>query len=99
MHGHKCVCLKFSKCPNRLFGIHMNLAAGGRIISTDRQQSDVDIVALADFPEAGKESAIAAVKNGAAIHLNGKTSEAPVKIGQKTCSPVIAGGQRNLDRP
>ena len=67
MHRHQSFRAKFFKGLHRFLRIHVHFAAGGRVVGADRKERDVDLVALADFLEAGEVRAVAAVKNRAPI--------------------------------
>jgi len=54
MHWHQSLSAQFLERLDCLFGIHVNLAAGGRVVRADGKQRDVNRVALADFPEPRK---------------------------------------------
>ena len=69
MHRHQRFRTQFVEGFDRFLGIHVDFATGRRVVSADRQKRDIDIVVFADFPEAGKVSAVAAMKNVAAINL------------------------------
>ena len=99
MHRDQGVGTYLKKCLNRFLGIHVNFAACGRFVRANRKQRDIDPVAVADFLEAGKVSAVAAVKNSAAIRRDHKTAEIAMQIRQETGAPVVTGGERNLERP
>src|SRR5204863_3130794 len=79
--------------------VHVSFTAGWRLVSADRKQSDIDLVALADFLEPGEVSAIPAVKNGATIHGDDKSAEVAMQVGEKSRPPVMTRRQRNLERP
>lgn len=76
----------------------MHFAAGRRIVGTNGQKRDVDLVVLTNFPEAGKEGTIAAMKDCSAVHVNDKPAEATMQIGEKTRAPMITRGQGYFDR-
>ena len=76
----------------------MNFAAGRSFISAYREQCDVDVVAVADFLEARKVSAIAAVKNRAAIRSDDESAEIAVQVCKKPGTPVVTRRERNLQR-
>src|SRR5205823_5244263 len=75
MHRYQGFSVKFEESFHGLFRIHVNFAAGWCLISADRKQGDVDLVALADFFEPGEISAVAAMKNRAAIHRDDESTE------------------------
>ena len=75
MHRYQSFSVKFEESFHGLFRIHVNFAAGWCLISADRKQGDVDLVALADFFEPGEISAVAAMKNRAAIHRDDESAE------------------------
>ena len=77
----------------------MNFAARRRFVSANWKEGDLDVVALADFLEAGKVSAVATVKDRAAIGGDHKPAEIAVRIREKPRAPVMAGRERNLQRP
>ena len=74
----------------------MNFAPTRRIVGPDWEQRDFDVVALADFLKSRKVSAVAAVKNRAAIYMNHKAAKSAMKIGEKPRAPVMTGCERNL---
>ena len=76
----------------------MNFAAGGRVISANGKKCDVDLVAVADFLEPGKVSAVAAVKNRAAIRSDHKSAEIAMQVGEETGAPMVTRSERNLER-
>ena len=67
----------------------MNFAAGGCLISADRKQGDVNLVALADFLESGKISAVATMENGATIHGDDKSAKVAMQVREKSGAPVM----------
>src|SRR5207247_6853618 len=75
MHRYQSLSVKFEESFHSFFRIHVNFAAGWCLISADRKQGDVDLVALADFFEPGEISAVAAMKNRAAIHSDDESPE------------------------
>src|SRR3954471_24363242 len=99
MHWDKRVGAKFQKSLHRFLRIHVDLPPGRRVIGADRQQRDVDIVAVADFLESLEVGAVATMKNRAAIHFHDKSAEAAVKIGEKTRAPMRTRRKRHLERP
>src|SRR5258708_38696552 len=68
------------------------------VVGANRQKRDLDVMAFADFLEAGEIDAVAAVKNRATIRFDNETAEAAMQIGQKTGAPVMTRGQRNFQR-
>ena len=61
----------------------MNFAAGGRFVSANGEQCDLDLVAVADFLEPGKVSAVATVKNRAAIRSDYKSAKIAMQVGEE----------------
>ena len=98
MHRDESLRFQFNERFDRFFRIHVNFAAANRLVSADGQKRDVDLVMFADFPEAGEESTVAAMKNRSAIHGDGKPAKTAMQIGQETRAPMITGRQRNFDR-
>src|ERR1700680_1286502 len=94
-HGFRA---QFEKRLDRLLRVHVHFATGWRLVSADRQQSDVDLVTVADFLEAGKISAVAAMKNGAAIHHDDEPAKGAMQIGQKSRAPVMARCKGDFQR-
>ena len=93
MHRDQHFCAEFDERLDGLLGVHVHLPASRRVVSADRQQRDVDLVALTDFFEAREISAVAAMKNRAAIHSYDESAEAAMAIGQKTRAPMMRGGE------
>src|SRR5947207_4734969 len=98
VHRDQSSRAQFEKRLNGFLGIHVNLAAGRCVVPADRQERDLDIVAFADFLEAVEVSAIAAMKNRAAIHLDNEAAEDAVKTGEKRRAPMRTRRQRDFDR-
>src|SRR5207302_3574656 len=90
MHRHQSLRAQLEKRLHGFLGIHVDFAPGRRVVTADRQQRDLDIVPLTDFLEALEVSAVAAMENRAAIHLDDEPAEAAVKIGQETRAPMRA---------
>src|SRR5437762_3459230 len=80
MHRHESFRLQLEESLDRFLWIHVNLAAGGRIVSANGQERDLDVVALADFLEAVEVGAVATMKNAAAIHFDDETAKAAVQV-------------------
>src|SRR5207247_10575092 len=99
MHRHQRFCAKLEKRPHRLFRIHVNFAAAWRFIGANRKQSDVDLVVLADVLEPWEVSAVAAMKNGAAVHVNDKPAKVAMQICEKSRAPMMTWRERTLERP
>ena len=97
MHRHQSFCAQFDEGPHRLFRIHVNFAAGRRIVPANGQQRDVDPVMLADFPEPRKEGAVATMENGPIICRDDESAEPAMQIGEKSCAPMITRGERHVD--
>src|SRR6266851_823119 len=98
MHRHQSFRAKFRECFHCLFRIHVHLATSRCVIGADRQQRDVDLVMLPDFPEAGKIRAVTAMENGTAPSLDHESAEAAMQISQEPRAPVITRRQGNLER-
>src|SRR5450759_881037 len=77
----------------------MNFPAGGRFVSTNGKQCDVDLIAVADFLESGKVSAVATVKNRAAIRSDHESAKIAMQVGEETGAPVVTRSERNFERP
>src|ERR1700687_695889 len=67
MHRHQGLPAQFQKRRDGLLRVHVHFATGRRLVSADRKQGDLDLVTVADFLEAGKISAVAAMKHCTAI--------------------------------
>src|SRR6266516_487272 len=76
----------------------MNFAAGRRFVSADGKKRDLDIVAVADFLETGKVSAVAAVKNRAAIRSDHKSAEIAMQVRKESRAPMVTRSERNFER-
>src|SRR5437016_13176203 len=76
----------------------MHLTPAWRFVGANRQKSDLDVMAFANFLEAGEIGTVAAVKNRATIRFDNETAEAAMQIGQKPGAPVVTRGQRNFQR-
>ena len=96
MHRNQSLRTKLEKCFYRFLGIHMNFAAGGRFVSANGEQCDLDLVAVADFLEPGKVRAVATVKNRAAIRSDYKSAKIAMQVGEEPGAPVVARGERNF---
>src|SRR4029453_1304798 len=79
---------KLQKGLHRFFWIHVNFAAGWRFVRADRKQRNLNPVAIANLSKAGKVGAVAAVKNGAAVCRDHKSTEVAMKIRKKPSPPV-----------
>src|SRR5437899_735386 len=75
VHRNQCPGTEFEKCPDRFLRIHVNFAAGWRLVRTDRKQRNLNPVAIANLSKAGKVGAVAAVENGAAVCCDDKSTE------------------------
>src|ERR1043166_5992548 len=98
MHRNQSFGTQLQKSLHRLFRVHVNFTAGGRVISSDGKQSQLDIKAVADFFEAGEISGIAAVKNRAAVRSDHKSAEIPMQIRKEPGTPMATWRKRNLER-
>src|SRR5204863_7151224 len=98
MHRHEFFCAQFQKGLHCFLWIHMHLTPAWRVVGANRQKRDLDVVAFADFLEAGEIGAVAAVKNRTTIRFDNKTAEAAMQISQKTGAPMMTRGQRNFER-
>src|ERR1700757_1914813 len=96
MHPGAFSCVQFQESLHRFLRVHVDFAPTRRIIGADWEQRDFDVVALADFLEAGEISAVAAVKNRAPTCVDHKPTESTMEIRQKPRAPVMAGCERNL---
>ena len=99
VHWNQSVCMQFKKCFHCFLWIHVNFAAGRRVVSANGKQCDVDPVAVADFLEPREISGVAAVKNRAAIRGDHKSAKVAVQIREETRSPVMTWSKRNFQRP
>jgi len=77
----------------------MNFTAGGRVISANGKQREVDTEAVANFFEAREISCVATMKNRAAIRRDHEPTEIAMQIRQKPSSPMVTWGERNFERP
>jgi len=98
MHRHERIRAQLEESLHRFLRIHVHFAPGGRVIGSDREQRDVDIVSLADFLEPFEIGAVATMKNGAAIRLDNESAESAMEIGQETGAPMRTGCKRDLER-
>src|SRR4029453_15959426 len=89
MHRYQSFGAKFEESFHGFFRIHVNFATGWCLISADRKQGDVDLVALADLLESRKVSAVAAVENRAAIHRDDKSTKVTMQVREKSRTPVM----------
>ncbi len=99
MHRYQSLGAKFEKGLHRFFRVHVNFPTAGRFVGADGKQGDIDLVAVADFLESRKVCAVAAVKNGAAIHRYYKSTEVAMQVCKKSRAPVVTWRERNLKRP
>src|ERR1700756_1569874 len=90
MHRDQSVRMQLNKCFHCLLRVHVNLAAGRRLVSANGKQCDVNVKAVADFLEPGEIRSVATVKNGAAIRGDHKSAKVPVQIREEPGSPVVA---------
>src|SRR5512133_1807860 len=97
MHRHQRFCAKLEKRLHGFFRIHVNFAAAWRFIGANRKQSDVDLVALANVLEPWKISAVAAVKNSAAVHVDNKSAKVAMQICKKSRAPMMTWRERNFE--
>ena len=98
VHWDQSLGAELQKGLDRFFWIHVNFPASWRFVSTNGKQRYLDPIALTDFSETGKVGAIPAVKNGAAICRDDKSTEVAVQISQKPRAPVMTRCQRNFER-
>src|SRR5260370_32892452 len=96
MHRDQSLRMKLEKCFHGFLGIHMNFAASGRFISANGQQCDLDLVAITDFIESREVSAVAAMKNHAAIRRGNKAAKITMRIRQETSAPLMTRRERKL---
>jgi len=89
---------EFEKCLDRFFWIHVNFATSWGFVRPDRKQRNLNPIAIANLSKARKVGTVAAVKNGAAVCRDHKSSEVPMQIRQKSCAPVMTRCQRNFKR-
>ena len=87
MHRHQCFRAELEKGLHRFLRIHVHFASARRVVGADRQERDLDLVALADFLEAREISAVAAMKNRAAIDLDDKPAKAAMLDPQENARP------------
>src|SRR5580765_8966673 len=91
MHRDQSVRTQLEKRFHRLFWVHVDFATGGRFVSANGKQCDVDIKAVADFLEPGEIGSVAAVKNRAAIRRDHKSAKIAMQIRKEPGSPVVTG--------
>src|ERR1043166_1406270 len=91
--------MQLKKCLHRLLWIHVNFAAGHRVVSANGKQCDFDIKAVTDFLEPWEISGVATVKNGAAIRRDDESTKVAVPVREKTCAPVMARSKRDFQWP
>src|SRR5439155_21182881 len=84
---------------HRLFWVHVNFAASGRLVSANWKQCDVDLVAFADFFESREISGVAAVKNRATVRRDDKSAKIAVQIRKEPGAPVMTWSEGNFQRP
>src|SRR5215813_12420848 len=77
----------------------MNFTTGGRFISANRKQREVDTEAVANFFEAREISCVATMKNRAAIRRDHKSTEIAVQIRKEAGTPMVTWRKRNPERP
>src|SRR5213593_3795281 len=99
MHRDQSLRAKLKKRLDRFLWIHMNFTASRCLVGANGKQCDVDIVAFADFLEPGKVSAVATVKNRAAIRRDDEPAKVTMQIREEPGSPVVTRSQRNFQRP
>ncbi len=80
MHRDQSFGAEFLEGFHRLFWVHVNFAASGRLVSANWKQCDVDLVAFADFFESREISGVAAVKNRATVRRDDKSAKIAVQI-------------------
>ena len=78
--GHHHFALEFGEGAHGFLGIHVHVAAGRRVVAADREERDVDRVALADFLEARKIGGVAAMKDGASIAVDDESTKSAMRI-------------------
>src|SRR4051794_21506669 len=96
MHRHQFFRAQLKECLYCFFRIHVDLASTWRIICADRQERDLDIVALADFLEAREISAVATMENRATVRFDNEAAKTAMQISQETGSPMMARCQGNF---
>jgi hypothetical protein len=98
VHRHERLRFEFIERAHRFFWVHMHFTRKRRIVRTDRQKRDLDVVTFTDFLEALEIRAIAAMKNGAPVCADHKTAETTMSIRQKTRAPMMRWRERNSER-
>src|ERR1700736_325235 len=93
MHWDERLRFEFIECAHRFLRIHVHFARERRIIGADRQECDLDVVALTDFVESLEISSVAAVENGSTIGSDNKTAETAMCISKEARTPMVSGGQ------
>ena len=91
MHRDQSFGPEFEKGLHRFLWIHVNFAAGRRLIGANRKERDVDLVTVPDFLKPGKVSAVAAVKNRASVRRDNKSAKIAMQIGEESRAPVMTG--------
>src|ERR1700731_2996416 len=91
MHRHESLRFQFNERFDRFFRIHVNFAAANRLVPTSGSKGEYVLVMFADFPEAGEESTVAAVKNCSSIDGDVVPAKTAMEVGQETRSPMITG--------
>src|SRR5262249_27948768 len=98
MHWDQRLGAQLQKSSYCLFRVHVNFTAGGRVISANGKQREIDTEAVANFFEAREISCVATMKNRAAIRRNHKSTEITVQIRKEPGAPMVTGRKRNLER-
>src|SRR5437667_4480735 len=96
MHRNQGLRMQLKKCFHCLLWVHVNFAAGGRVVSANGKQRNVDLVAVADFLKPGEIGSVVAVRNRATIRGDHNPAKIAMQIREKTCAPVVTRSKRNF---
>jgi len=98
VHRDESFRLEFRERLHGFFRVHMYFASKRRIVRTDWQERDLDVVAFADFFESLEIGGVSTMKNRPAIQAKNETAEAAMGVSQKTRSPMMRRCERNSKR-
>src|SRR5206468_10850959 len=88
---------QFQKSSYCFFRVHVNFAAGGRVVCANRKQRQIDIEPVANLFETREVSGVAAVENRAAVRCDHETAEIAMQIRKEPRAPMMTGRKRNLE--
>ncbi len=97
MHGNECLCLELKKCVDRLLRVHMDIAFGRGIVSSDGKEGDFHWEAFPDFAEPLEICAVTAVEDRASGVFNMEATEAAMDIVDNPSSPVACGSESDFE--